>query len=258
MLNILNKLFSKFCSEKINKSTVFLANQPDWNHFYRAFEDRFRGSSEHIKSLLKVRYREIIASHLALLKPPYTALDLGCGRGEMLTLLAELGCHSTGVDSSDKMFGDLSNIPNIILKKADILQFLASTPSNSLHFISLIHVIEHCPSEYTFSVLKETHRILQKSGILLLETPSLYSLWSASRQFYLDPTHKTPLHPEYLQFLLEYLGYKDVQTLEFSPPEDSRCAKLANNSSDSILGTELLKLEKWLFGPMDLGIIAKK
>ena len=48
------------------------------DNFYRAFEDRYRGSRELIKSRLAA-YQPFYAP-LAALYPGATVLDLGCGR----------------------------------------------------------------------------------------------------------------------------------------------------------------------------------
>ena len=66
------------------------------NSFYRAFEDRHRGSRELIKSRLNV-YKQFIEPLLAIEKNPF-AIDLGCGRGEWLEVLGEIGVTAIGVD----------------------------------------------------------------------------------------------------------------------------------------------------------------
>ena len=64
--------------------------------FYRAFEDRYRGSREVIKSRLRT-YQPFLGALLARY-PGAPALDLGCGRGEWLELLTEQGFRARGVD----------------------------------------------------------------------------------------------------------------------------------------------------------------
>ncbi|MBC7857173.1 MAG: methyltransferase type 11, partial [Burkholderiaceae bacterium] len=59
------------------------------NAFYRAFEDRHRGPRELILARLRA-YADLLA-RLGALYPAGAALDLGCGRGEWLELLAEAG-----------------------------------------------------------------------------------------------------------------------------------------------------------------------
>ena len=67
------------------------------NIFYRAFEDRHRGSREEIKERLKVYLPFILP--VSFLNANGTVLDLGCGRGEWLQLLQEHGVRGQGVDT---------------------------------------------------------------------------------------------------------------------------------------------------------------
>ena len=64
--------------------------------FYRAFEERYRGSRELIKGRLAA-YLPFVEPLLEAY-PSATAIDLGCGRGEWLELLAGSGFKPIGVD----------------------------------------------------------------------------------------------------------------------------------------------------------------
>ena len=69
--------------------------------FYRAFEERYRGSRE----LIKVRLTAYLPFVEPLLEayPTAEAIDLGCGRGEWLELLAGSGFKPMGVDLDKAM-----------------------------------------------------------------------------------------------------------------------------------------------------------
>ena len=69
--------------------------------FYRAFEDKHRGSRALIKERQRV-YLPLIQP-LVTLYPDAAALDLGCGRGEWLELLVETGFKAQGIDLDDGM-----------------------------------------------------------------------------------------------------------------------------------------------------------
>ncbi len=58
-------------------------------NFYRAFEDRHRGSRALIKQRLRVY--EAFLQALKEADEACPALDIGCGRGEWLELLIEQG-----------------------------------------------------------------------------------------------------------------------------------------------------------------------
>jgi O-antigen chain-terminating methyltransferase len=55
------------------------------NNFYRAFEERFRGSRDLIKTRLQIYLPFVlpVRDYYSLAK----AVDLGCGRGEWIELL---------------------------------------------------------------------------------------------------------------------------------------------------------------------------
>ncbi|WP_336874060.1 methyltransferase domain-containing protein, partial [Pseudomonas juntendi] len=69
--------------------------------FYRAFEDRYRGSAALITERLEV-YLPFLHPLLAL-DDEHRAIDLGCGRGEWLGVLAGQGFNAVGVDLDDGM-----------------------------------------------------------------------------------------------------------------------------------------------------------
>ncbi len=65
---------------------------------YLAFERRFRGSEEEIRERLRVHAERL--RPVAGLGP---VLDLGCGRGEALAVLADAGLEVRGIDASREM-----------------------------------------------------------------------------------------------------------------------------------------------------------
>jgi len=69
--------------------------------FYRAFEDRFRGTREEIKRRVSI-YLPFVKP-IAIRHPGMPALDLGCGRGEWLEVLQEAQIESEGVDQNAGM-----------------------------------------------------------------------------------------------------------------------------------------------------------
>lgn len=234
------------------------SSPPGWQDFYQRFEDRFRGSPSAIKDRLATRYGQRIGSLLSKISSTGVKqhLDLGCGRGELLQICQELGWQSRGID--DNYSAIQRNLEQKLeVSHGDILELLRSVPSVSLGFVSCLHVVEHCPPEYVFQFVREAYRCLVPRGALLLETPSLFSLWSGVRQFYLDPTHQRPVHPDYLAFLAEDLGFRSQQVLSFDPVISSdRCDFLKFHSDES--QPRLQALNDFLFGAMDIAIWAEK
>lgn len=172
--------------------------------FYKAFEDKFRGSPALIKSRLAV-YLPFIKP-LFELNPQAKALDLGCGRGEWLELLLELGIKGQGIDLDDSMLASCRQ-RGLEVKKEDALTFLKAEPPETQLAISGFHLAEHLPFSYLQELIKEALRVLQPGGILILETPNVENLKVAALEFWFDPSHNHPLPAPLLSFLAEWTGF---------------------------------------------------
>ncbi len=221
----------------------------NWDHFYNQFELEFRGDPKFIAQKLHDRYHFLLEQLVSTQKDkPFKALDIGCGGGEFLSILKELGFNGTGIDISPESIAKCKN-KRLYAKVSDALTFLSACSSSSFHFISLIHIIEHLPTQYTFELVAEIKRVLKPGGACLIETPSNYSLWASARQFYLDPTHVKPIHPEYIKFLLTYHGFQ-VNILEFDEVIHPHRPQFTKTADETLQG-ELNKIDHFLFGKMD-------
>lgn len=173
--------------------------------FYRAFEDRYRGERSIIKQRLSA-YLDFLAP-LEALPQPLTALDLGCGRGEWLELLAEQGIPASGVDLDSGMLeGCLER--GLTVRQADAIGYLREQPDSSLALISAFHLVEHLPYDLVQEMLMQAKRVLMPGGLLILETPNPENLSVGASSFYLDPSHERPIPPPLLDFTVEFAGFK--------------------------------------------------
>lgn len=178
--------------------------------FYRAFEDRHRGSRELILERLQV-YLPFIRP---LLQQPLTApaLDLGCGRGEWLELLGQQGFQAHGVDLDAGML-EACQALGMPVSQGNALSHLAAQDADSLSVVSGFHIAEHLAFEDLENLVVQAMRVLQPGGLLILETPNPENLVVGSSNFYLDPTHQRPLPPLLLAFLVQHHGFARVCTL---------------------------------------------
>lgn len=172
--------------------------------FYRAFEDRYRGSRELITERLKA-YLPFL-SPLKALYQDHPVLDVGCGRGEWLELLTAEGYAPTGVDLDEGML-EACQALNLPARKADALTALKELPDNSLIAVTGFHIAEHIPFPVLQELVAEALRVLRPAGLLILETPNAESLVVGTNSFYLDPTHERPLPNLLLSFLAEHAGF---------------------------------------------------
>jgi SAM-dependent methyltransferase len=178
--------------------------------FYRAFEDKYRGSSDLIKLRLQV-YLPFIQPLLHFY-PKGQALDLGCGRGEWLELLSEQGFDATGVDLDDGML-QACRKKGAQVENADAVTYMMAQPANSFCVVSGFHIVEHLPFEALKQFVTEAKRLLLPGGILILETPNPENISVGSNSFYLDPTHERPIPPGLLSFLPEYYDFQRYKVL---------------------------------------------
>jgi len=177
-------------------------------NFYRAFEDRFRGSRELIKQRLDV-YMPFIDA-VAGAEPDAVALDLGCGRGEWLELLKARGLSAHGVDLDDGML-EACRERALPAEKGDAIRHLENLAPNSHTIITAFHLAEHLPFEDLFRLVELAHQALRPGGLLILETPNPENTGVGAHSFYFDPTHVKPLPPPLLSFVCEYLGFEQTK-----------------------------------------------
>lgn len=217
---------------------------------YLAFEERFRGNSDELRS----RLRDYV---------PYFAdrapvLDLGCGRGEFLELLGQAGVEAKGIDGNREMVHACRE-KGLTAEVGDIVTFVAEGASASSGGIFAAQVIEHLPPSIVRKFLGDCFRILRDDGRVVLETVNPQSV-VAFVAFYRDLTHQKPLHPETLDFMLRAVGFRDVETRYTSPvSERSRLLNLTDESPESdTLNQNFEKLNELLFGDQDYAVIATK
>lgn len=214
---------------------------------YLAFEERFRGPIDEIKVRLRP-YLDKVGAHLHAL-PGRPLLDVGCGRGEWLELLAEGGIEAYGVDSNEHAvaFGAQRGLR---IQCADVLNHLGTLPEGALGAVTAFHLIEHLPLEVLRQFLDEARRALVTGGVLMLESPNPESIKVGATTFHYDPTHLRPIPPQLAAFLVEQAGFADIEVLRLNPYPDSSLVKEQSETA--------ARLNELMFGPQDYAVIARK
>lgn len=171
--------------------------------FYMRFEERFRGTEQHIQKQLQ----QYIPLLKALEKTPQpTALDIGCGRGEWLSLLTERQWSIKGIDLNADMVKHCQK-KGLQAEKHEALAYLKSLDEQSQNLITGFHIAEHVPFDVLLEIMQQAHRVLHPDGILLLETPNPENIQVGSHTFYMDPSHVHPLPPQLIQFIAQDQGF---------------------------------------------------
>jgi len=180
--------------------------------FYPMLEKHFRGSRQDVTRRLSA-YRESVDA-----MPQGAVVDLGCGRGEWLELLASWGREAIGVDSNALFIAELRG-RNLRVEESDATQWLQHQPDSSLAGVTVFHVVEHLPFGAVLRLMMESHRVLKPGGVLVVETPNPENLEVATQTFWLDPTHQRPMPVALVELAARYCGFAQSKVLRLNPPE---------------------------------------
>jgi SAM-dependent methyltransferase len=219
---------------------------------YVAFERRFRGSPEEILAVQSERYADLLAEHAPV-------LDWGCGRGELLELLASRGVDVVGVEIDGGMVSEARS-RGLTVHQVDAVSYMSTIEPESLGAVFSAHVAEHIPFDALLEVVHASLRALRPGGVFVAETPNPTSLVVPSNSFILDPTHLRPIHPSLFAFACETAGFRDVRLTFYSPATGYHVPKLDEDGTDRTerLNSAIDRLNEVLFGPQEYAIVATK
>ena len=199
--------------------------------FYRAFEDVHRGPRALIKSRLRA-YLPFVES-LKNIHSDVNAVDLGCGRGEWVELMQEVGIDCRGVDLDEGMLLACREL-GLPVETRDAISYLKSLTDDSLSVVSAFHLVEHLTFEQLQAVVAQAHRVLKPGGLLIMETPNPENIVVATQNFYLDPTHQRPIPPELLFFVAEFYGFARAKIVRLQ--ESKELAQHTHLTLQDVLG----------------------
>ena len=221
---------------------------------YVGFEDQFRGSQDDI--------RERVSEYLEIFQGGSDVLDIGCGRGEFLSLLRERGIGARGIDVNGAMV-DVCREHGLEASEADALAYLQSQPDASLGGIFAAQVIEHLEPRYLTRLLDAAFEKLRPGAPIVLETINP-ACWFAFFESYIrDITHVRAIHPDTLKYLLIATGFQHVEIRYRAPyPEHEKLQPVAPHASlgDSVntLNANVEKINRLLFTYLDYAAIARR
>ncbi len=194
--------------------------------FYYHLENVFRGSLEDIKNRQSIYLSYVTEAHSNCQGEYF--LDVGCGRGEFLSLLQEHGIPAKGVDIN-RVTTDLARGKwgvDVIL--SDALEYLNGLDDNLLIGVSLFHVIEHLDFKYLENILEAACKKIALNGIIILETMNP-SCPITFEKFYLDPSHNRPYPSELIEFMLAWHTFENVKIIYSIPVLDMHFKQPAMN-----------------------------
>jgi SAM-dependent methyltransferase len=226
---------------------------------YVGFEDQFRGS----QAVIRERQESYVPYFQGLTAD---VLDIGCGRGEFIELLNAHGIPARGIDLNHEM-AEQCRARGLNVTEADAVGYLASLQDASLGGIFAAQVVEHLEPAYLLRLLDLAFEKLKPGGTLVLETLNP-ACWTAFFESYIrDITHRWPLHPETLKYLVTASGFTRVD-VEFRSPvaEQDRLQPIALAAAEGTMPADAVeafngnveKLNARLFTYMDYAVVAGK
>ncbi len=216
---------------------------------YVEFERRFRGDAEGIAASQR-RYLSLFPSA----ETTERIVDVGCGSGEMLAMLAEEGHNVLGVDLDPGMVQACLD-QGLDAVQDDAIHFLAQTPPGSLKGIFCAQVVEHLLTSELEEFVRLAFTALRPSGTLVMETINPRSSYALGNHYYADTSHVRPVHPETLRFICEQVGFSPVMLEERSPHP---ALDVRDDLPDDALGGAVQTLLETVFGYQDYVVVATK
>lgn len=192
---------------------------------YAVFEDLFRGPPERVTELQRP-YLSLVAEHQPV-------LDVGCGRGEFLALLASEGITAHGVDNDDGMIARCQS-RGLSVVHADATEYLERLEDRTLGTVFCAQVIEHLPVDELRRLLEVSRRKLKPGGLFIAETVNPHSI-PALKTFWVDVTHQHPIFPEVALALCAIAGF--CPSFVFAPGYQHFAQAMFESTSYAVVAT---------------------
>jgi SAM-dependent methyltransferase len=136
---------------------------------------------------------------------PPRILDIGCGRGNLLKILKQMGCDCYGTERTEFPMDNHSQDIHIYREKLEDIAFR----EGSFDVVIIWHVLEHVDNP--IQIIQEAAQILQPGGMLVVAVPNFGSFQAGIFQeswFHLDlPRHRFHFTPDTLLQCLNKNGF---------------------------------------------------
>jgi len=145
-------------------------------------------------------------------------LDIGCGLGDFLSVVAAQGWNITGTEISPKAVQQANSLLGDKVIEGEIINL--ELPENSYDLITIYHVIEHLLDPV--ATLVKIRHLLKPEGMAFIETPNMGSLGARLRgknwSHIIPPEHITYFKPSSLNYALKEAGFPRCKVFTNPPP----------------------------------------
>jgi SAM-dependent methyltransferase len=184
-------------------------------------------------------------------------LDLACGRGEFLSLLAEAGIEARGADRDADLVA-LARRNGLNAVEADALKYLDQLEDGALGGIFSAHLLEQLPPRQLVRLLELSARALRPGGLFVAETINPHAAVPL-RASLTDPAGVGPLPPRALRALAQQAGLRVEEIRCANEPEQRlRPVELDDEGAGEALAHNLALLNERVFPPVDYAIVARR
>ena len=219
----------------------------------RAHALRFRGTPDEVRERVSVYVPELKA-----VTALGQVLDVGCGSGELLEVLAQNDIDAYGIDFSQSNVDECRAL-GLDVRCDDVLHHLSEVPAATLGAVTAIHVVEHLDIDTLIEFVDLSLRALRPGGLLIFETPNPRNVTVGADTFYLDPTHLRPIPSPLLEFIVSIRGFAETRVVPFKRAPD-QLAPVVPRTGDWATDVNNLAqhLSGLLLGAEDYAVIAQR
>jgi SAM-dependent methyltransferase len=139
-------------------------------------------------------------------------LDVGCGRGEFLELLAARGIDGIGLDADTAMVQEVER-KGLKAVTGEAVRYLEGHPGE-FDGIFAAHLVEHLRPEGVDDLVRTAVSALKANGQLLIVTPNPHNLQMQLNDFWIDLQHIRFYSPDILRWILHRAGLREIQVGE--------------------------------------------
>lgn len=205
--------------------TLFLYPLPNKKKIKNYYENHFEYFKENDiqKKRVKKQAKKVIKILFKINPYGKTLLDIGSGYGHFLKEAKHNGLDVLGIEPSKILYrASVTHLPYIKVINTNFETFVKQNKNKKYDFITLIHVLEHLINPK--KILEEVVKLLNKNGVLYIETPNmnshLFNIEQANYTFLTPPDHLWIFSKKSIKTMLKNINSVNlVKISTYSYPE---------------------------------------
>ncbi len=172
--------------------------------------DRFDYADYEFKLRDRQWNREMQSGYVAHFQGCHKVLDLACGSGIFLELLAEHGIPALGVERNPTVAAWVKQHGWDVVEQ-DVFAFLEQT-TETYDGVFCSHFLEHLPFEQVLRFFELLAPRVRAAGTVVIVVPNPESIRMQLLGFWRDPEHVRFYHPELLEAVCRHAGLEVIHT----------------------------------------------